>query len=112
MMSLSRSILFILAAHVALAQPAPAADEPSYTRTEDVIYGRKYGTALTMDVFKPKHDANGLGVILVVSGGWFSSHEAIRPGVRHAPAPSGATPSSPSSTAASPSSPSPRSSRT
>src|ERR1700679_2861328 len=58
--------------------PATAADEPSYTRTEDVIYGRKYGTALTMDVFKPKHDANGLGVILVVSGGWISSHEGIR----------------------------------
>src|SRR2546425_2664696 len=24
----------------------------------DVIYGRKYGTALTMDVFSPKKDAN------------------------------------------------------
>ena len=44
-----------------------------------MIYGRKFGTALTMDVFTPKQDANGLGVILVVSGGWFSSHEAIRP---------------------------------
>jgi acetyl esterase/lipase len=58
----------------------PAADEPSYTRTEDVIYGRKYGTALTMDVLRPKQDGNGLGVILVVSGGWFSAHEAIGPG--------------------------------
>ena len=54
-----------------------AADEPSYTRTEDVVYARKSGTALTMDVFTPKKDANGLGVILVVSGGWFSAHEAI-----------------------------------
>jgi acetyl esterase/lipase len=77
MMPLGRSILFVLAAHVYPAQPATAADEPSYTRTEDVIYGRKYGTALTMDVFKPRHDANGLGVIFVVSGGWLSSHEAI-----------------------------------
>jgi hypothetical protein len=25
-----------------------------FTLTEDVIYGRKYGTALTMDVFTPK----------------------------------------------------------
>lgn len=56
-----------------------AADEPSYTRTEDVIYGRKYGLALTMDVFKPREDSNGLGLIFVVSGGWFSAHEAIRP---------------------------------
>ena len=26
-----------------------AADDASYTRQEDVIYGRKHGTALTMD---------------------------------------------------------------
>ena len=59
--------------------PAPAADGPAYTRTEDVIYGRKYGTALTMDVFRPKAGSNGLGLIYVVSGGWFSAHEAINP---------------------------------
>ncbi len=79
MMSLRRSILVILAAHACLAQSAPAADESSYTRTEDVIYGRKYGTALTMDVFRPRRDANGAAVIMVVSGGFFSSHEAINP---------------------------------
>ena len=49
------------------------------TVKEDVIYGRKFGTALTMDVFTPKKDAKGIGVILVVSGGFFSSHEAIQP---------------------------------
>jgi acetyl esterase/lipase len=32
-----------------------------------------------MDVFTPKEKANGAGVILCVSGGWFSSHEAINP---------------------------------
>ena len=42
-----------------------------------MIYGRKFGTALTMDVFTPKKDAKGIGVIIVVSGGFFSSHEAI-----------------------------------
>jgi acetyl esterase/lipase len=47
-----------------------------FQRTEDVIYGRKFGTALTLDVFQP-HPANGVGVILMVSGGWFSAHEAI-----------------------------------
>ena len=57
-----------------------SAQEPTSTRTEDVIYGRKYGTALTLDVFKPKEKANGLGVIFVVSGGWFSSHDAINRG--------------------------------
>jgi acetyl esterase/lipase len=56
-----------------------AADE-SFTRTEDVVYGRKYGTALTMDVFTPKENANGAAIVWVVSGGWFSSHEAINSG--------------------------------
>ena len=52
------------------------ADEPSFKRTEDVIYGRKYGVALTMDVFKPPKP-NGAAIVMVVSGGWFSAHEAI-----------------------------------
>ena len=47
---------------------ARAADEPKYDRKE-VIYGRKDGMALTMDVFTPKKDANGAGIIVVVSGG-------------------------------------------
>jgi acetyl esterase/lipase len=50
-------------------------EAPAYTRTEDVIYGRKFGTALTMDVFRPKSGANGAAIVSVVSGGWFSSHE-------------------------------------
>jgi acetyl esterase/lipase len=53
-----------------------AADE-TYTRQPDVIYARKAGAALTMDVFTPKANANGAGVIFVVSGGWFSSHGSI-----------------------------------
>src|SRR5207237_6917616 len=55
--------------------------EPSFTRKEDVIYGRKYGTALTMDIFTPKKEINGAAIVFVVSGGFFSSHEAIGPGL-------------------------------
>jgi acetyl esterase/lipase len=51
-----------------------------FDRKEDVVYGRKYGTALTLDVFTPKENANGAAVVWVVSGGWFSAHEAIGPG--------------------------------
>jgi acetyl esterase/lipase len=55
---------------------APAwTDEPAFTTQADVIYGRKYGLALTMDVVKPKQGANGLGVVVMVSGGWFSRPE-------------------------------------
>jgi len=59
--------------------PLHAADEASFTRQEDVIYGRKFGTALTMDVFKPKQDANGAAIVLIISGGFFSAHESINP---------------------------------
>ncbi len=50
----------------------------NFTRTEDVIYGRKFGTALTLDVFQPAK-TNGLGIVFMVSGGWFSAHESINP---------------------------------
>ena len=48
----------------------------SFTRTEDVIYGRKYGMALTMDVFQPEQP-NGYGMVFMVSGGFFSAKEMI-----------------------------------
>ena len=45
--------------------PALGAEEPAYTRQADVIYGRKYGMALTMDILQPKIDA---GDIKIASG--------------------------------------------
>nr|AFG17170.1 EstJ [uncultured bacterium] len=53
--------------------------EPSHLR--DVVYGHKLGIALTMDVFKPAASAkpSGIGVVWMVSGGWYSNHEAINP---------------------------------
>jgi acetyl esterase/lipase len=59
------------------ASAAPVPDR-AFTRTEDVIYGRAFGTALTLDIFRPEQP-NGLGVIYVVSGGWYSAHESITP---------------------------------
>ncbi len=56
------------------------ADEPAFDRKEDVIYARKFGTALTMDVFTPKPKPNGAGIVMVVSGGFHSAHESINPG--------------------------------
>ncbi len=51
----------------------------AFDRQQDVIYGRKFGTALTMDVFTPKEKPNGAAVILVMSGGWISSKDQIQP---------------------------------
>jgi acetyl esterase/lipase len=64
---------------VLLTSNLQAADEPNYTRKEDVIYGRKFGMALTLDVFTPKKDPNGAGIIFCVSGGFFSDKRAIMP---------------------------------
>jgi acetyl esterase/lipase len=55
-----------------------AQDAPKFTRTEDVIYGRKFGTALTLDVFEPEKK-NGAAVFWIVSGGFFSDKIHISP---------------------------------
>lgn len=55
-----------------LAAPlARSDDKPAFKRQDDVIYGHKSGMALVMDVFKPEHP-NGVGIVWVLSGGWFS----------------------------------------
>ncbi len=61
---------------VALAVVPSRAADPAPERERDVIYGRKFGTCLTFDVFNPK-EKNGAGVIVAVSGGWFSSPEMM-----------------------------------
>lgn len=71
----SQSIAFSIVIAVCIAA-FTRGETPAYTRTEDVIYGRKFGTALTMDVFRPK-EPNGAAIVWVVSGGWFSSHDAV-----------------------------------
>ncbi len=74
-----RAMLSLALAGLVSAPCLVRAEDADYTRTRDVIYGRKFGTALTMDVFQPKKGANGLGLIAVVSGGWFSSPDMIAP---------------------------------
>jgi len=65
-------LTLVVVATAAFAQNVP------FTRTDDVIYGRKFGLAMTMDVFTPKEKANGAGVIYCNSGGWRSSKEGAR----------------------------------
>jgi acetyl esterase/lipase len=67
---------------IGLGGAARADEAPKFQRTSDVIYGRKYGLALTMDVFTPEKP-NGAAVIFVISGGWFSRPEAINPAYVH-----------------------------
>jgi acetyl esterase/lipase len=62
--------VWIGASFAAAAQP----DAIRYSHQSDVIYGRKHGLALTMEVFSPEKSA-GLGVVWVVSSGGTSSRE-------------------------------------
>lgn len=60
---------------------SPARAEEDFDRRTDVVYGRKDGMALTMDVFTPKENAKGVGVVFAVSGGWYSAHDSIPMGL-------------------------------
>ncbi len=73
-----RGFVLLLTA-LSVLVPRAWAQGTEQSRIEDVVYGRKMGVALTMDVFKPAKP-NGIGVIWIVSGGWYSSHAAINPG--------------------------------
>src|SRR5947208_7121983 len=53
--------------------------QTGFRRIEDVIYSRKFCTALTSDGFQPEQP-NGCGILFMVSGGFFSSHDGINPG--------------------------------
>jgi acetyl esterase/lipase len=77
-MKVTRGAVILAAALVAAVTAAAArgADEP-YTRRQDVVYGRKYGVALTLDVFTPRQNPNGAAAVFVVSGGWVSAHEFL-----------------------------------
>jgi acetyl esterase/lipase len=69
-----RSILLATSALAAamLACLTARGQSSSVVRTEDVIYGRKFGMALTMDVFQPRI-SNHRGILFLVNGGWLSS---------------------------------------
>jgi acetyl esterase/lipase len=68
------STLAQLAAIVLASAGTAQTAAPEYARKSDVIYGRKAGLALTMEVFTPV-SRNGLGAVWAVSSGGRSSRE-------------------------------------
>lgn len=75
---MKRLLFAALLGFVWLSAALRAEDKPTYTRTEDVVYGRKFGTALTLDVFEPPQK-NGAAIFCLVSGGFVSNHSGISP---------------------------------
>lgn len=73
-----RRLSYLALCIIALASAVFAEVKTSvpFSRTEDVVYGRKFGTALTFDVFRPEKP-NGASVLFMVSGGFSSNHARI-----------------------------------
>ncbi|WP_339730114.1 alpha/beta hydrolase [uncultured Gimesia sp.] len=66
-------IVFIAAILTSLLIPIHASRADDDIKiTPDVVYGHKFGMALTFDVYQPQKQANGAGVLFMVSGGWYS----------------------------------------
>ncbi|MBI3852906.1 MAG: prolyl oligopeptidase family serine peptidase [Verrucomicrobia bacterium] len=66
-----------------LTAPATRAEEPlSYEQRIDQLYGEVHGTGLLMDVFVPKGKGNGLGIVDVASGSYYSDRGKIRDHMR------------------------------
>ncbi|QDU23686.1 alpha/beta hydrolase [Urbifossiella limnaea] len=71
------AVTLLALADTAPAQSATATKQaPTYTRTEDVVYGRRDGLALTMDVFAPTK-SNGAGVVVFVSAEYRSDRHLL-----------------------------------
>jgi acetyl esterase/lipase len=68
---------WVLVVAVLASFPVLAKDSKSVRRTEDVIYGRKFGMALTLDVFRPAQP-NRCALLFLVNGGWQSSKATPR----------------------------------
>ena len=65
-----RTIVFVALFGLLVVGPV-AVQAQEVAVTPDVVYGNKYGMALTFDVFTPAN-ANGAAVLNMVSGGWRS----------------------------------------
>jgi dipeptidyl aminopeptidase/acylaminoacyl peptidase len=61
---------------VLVLAPTVRAAAPDHTRTEDVVYGRRDGRDLTLDVFTPPKP-NGAGVVMFVSAGYRSNRDML-----------------------------------
>lgn len=62
------------AAMAGMAQDAPSLP---FDQQKDVVYGEVHGTGLLMDVFTPKEKPNGLAIVDVVSGAYYSDRRKI-----------------------------------
>lgn len=68
--------IFLIIINVFFCFSAYAQDSSAY-RSEEIIYGRKDGMALTMLKFSPGQNSKGKAIISVVSGNWVSGYSQV-----------------------------------
>lgn len=73
-----RSLSCFLLASLMLCTVASARADVPYTQQEDVVFTETDGAAIVMDIFRPTGAKNGLAVIDIASGAWFSDRGKIR----------------------------------
>ena len=71
-------LLFSILLFNALTLSVQAIEPPAYVQKQDVVFGESHGTGLLMDVFEPTTKNNGLAIIDVASGSWYSDRGKIR----------------------------------
>jgi acetyl esterase/lipase len=69
-------LVVLLGFYIGITSLLAAESAVSSNHTEDVVYGRKFGTALTLDIFRPEKP-NGAAVLFMVSGGFNSNHSSV-----------------------------------
>ncbi len=73
-----RTAPLALASLAALVALSPLArGETPYTQTQDVVFADVDGVGLLLDVFKPTGKSNGLGIVDVASGAYYSDRGKI-----------------------------------
>lgn len=81
---LLKSALILIVLLAAMAGGLWVYLHPAVERTDGVVYGKRGDRALTMDILKPRRQ-NGLGVAVMVSGGWRSKRAGETPTALTAP---------------------------
>ncbi|MEK6238758.1 MAG: alpha/beta hydrolase [Planctomycetales bacterium] len=64
--------MIVLGCAQGIIAPTSASAQEEVKVEPDVVYGHKFGLAMTLDAFHPPGIANGAGVMFMVSGGWHS----------------------------------------
>jgi acetyl esterase/lipase len=72
------SISFLIVLSGALVSRSASAEEIPFTQRENIVFAESHGVGLLMDVFTPTGPKNGLGVVDVISGAWYSDRGKLR----------------------------------